>query len=85
MLAKLLKRIEYYWERRKINRHFKKRESQIVYGTFLRSFCDMRGAMHEASTRYGRIVELRYWDLKHLNAEYQCYFDRDLEITPPPE
>lgn len=79
LLERLPKQAVYYWRRWRINRQFKKREEQITYGTFIQSFFDMDGAMTSATRQYSNIVELRYYDIKRLNKEYQKYFTKPLK------
>lgn len=77
------KRLAYYRKRYSINRTFKKRENDIVYSTFIRSWVDMIGARDEASERYHLIIGLRRGDLMNLIQEYQPYFRKRLQYQPP--
>lgn len=78
-----LKRLEYYRKRRVINRLFKKDENDIVYSTFLLSFCDLDRAVSQGSKRHAAVVRSRHNRLVSLMAEYQPYFKRELQYQQP--
>lgn len=79
-MSNYLKKLEYYWKRRAIDRAFKDQFNRMTLGTFFHSFSNMKGALESAQCQYSSLAMIRYHDHEKLNARFQQYFDKPLTI-----